>query len=93
MAKQKKGAPGPAVSGSPRDLGAAIEVFKRGDYARARLLLAEKEADVALPEGAREQARDLIASTRIERGTLYVGLACIALFVLVVAVTAALQPH
>lgn len=93
MAKQRKGVPPPVLSGAPKDLEAGIEVFKKGDYARARNILGEKANDTLLSDGAREQARGLIAATRIERGTLLVGLACIGLFVLVIIVTAVMQPH
>lgn len=75
-----------------KDLQDAIGVFAKGDYARARNMLVEKANDTNLSEGAKEQARELIAATRIERGTLYVGLACIVLFILVVLVTSAMQP-
>jgi len=95
MAKVKKSGPKADTSGgssSSKELDAAMAVFARGDYARARVMLEEKTKDPALSEGAKEEARALIAATRLERGTLYVGLACIALFLLVLIVTAALQP-
>ena len=87
--KDSEPAPAPPMS---KDLQDAIGVFAKGDYARARNMLFDKEKDAGLSEGAKEQARELIAATRIERGTLYVGLACIALFILVVIVTSAMQP-
>jgi hypothetical protein len=101
MAKHKKskGGSGSAVAsaaaaapGAQKELDAATAVFARGDYARARVMLEAKANDASLSEGAKEEARSLIAATRIEKGTLMVGLACIALFVLVVIVTAILQP-
>lgn len=76
-----------------KELQEAIGVFAKGDYARARNLLRAKAEDPSLSDSAREHARALINATRIERGTLYVGLACIALFVLVLIVTSVLQPH
>lgn len=76
-----------------KELQESIAVFARGDYARARNMLRAKAEDPSLSESTREHARALISATRIERGTLYVGLACIALFVLVLIVTSVLQPH
>jgi hypothetical protein len=82
----------PATTAAGKELDQAIKVFATGDYARARNMLVAKASDPSLSEGAKEHARELIAATRIERGTLYVGLACIALAVLTVVVTSMLQP-
>lgn len=84
---------GPGGSYKREDpLAAAIATFARGDYARAKRALAEKMNDAELSEGQREQARELYAATGLERGTLWVGIACVGLLVLVLIVTALTQP-
>lgn len=95
MAKgpKKKGSKQGGHGGSGSDpLAEATALFARGDYAQARMLLADKADDADLPEGQRELARELSASTRLERGTLWVGLACLGLLLLVFLVTALTQP-
>ncbi|MCK6549343.1 hypothetical protein L6R52_26105 [Myxococcota bacterium] len=95
MAKTGRGrdkATGPAKSGDADALADATAAFARGDYGRARVLLAAKIGDASLSEGQREEARELLAATGFERGTLWVGLGCIGLLILVLIVTAALQP-
>lgn len=89
--KRRTSASAPTGNGDP--LQEAIETFARGDYARARVLLESKAHDPDLPEGQREQAEDLCEATNIEPGTLWVGLSCIGLFVLVLIVTTLTQPH
>lgn len=95
MAKSGRGrdkAAGP-TKGTERDaLAEATAAFARGDYGRAKVLLAAKIDDASLPEGQREDAKDLLAATGFERGTLWVGLGCVGLLLLVLIVTRALQP-
>src|SRR5215468_4564412 len=92
--KKKKSAPEKTPHASENDpLHQAVETFAKGDYARARVLLEQKAHDANLSEGQREEAEELYEATGIERGTLWVGLACIALFILVIAVTTLTQPH
>lgn len=69
-----------------------IDLFARGDYARAKVALAVRANDSALSEGQREHARELVDATHVERGTLWVGIACVGLLVLVIVVTALTQP-
>lgn len=73
-------------------LSAAREAFGRGDYGRAKVLLREHVADASLSEGEREEAKELLAATGLERGTLWVGLACVGLLALVILVTKLIQP-
>jgi hypothetical protein len=90
--KKKKDKGGPHAS--PDDpLHEALETFARGDYARARVMLDAKAHDPSLSEGQREEAEELYEATGFERGTLWVGLACLALLILVVVVTVLTQPH
>jgi hypothetical protein len=97
MAKGKKrGEKGPDKKLPPASAGdalaPAVRTFATGDYIRARAELAQKLNDPELSEGEREEARELIAATQIERGTLWVGLACVALLIIVIVVTAITQP-
>jgi hypothetical protein len=70
----------------------AISVFARGDYARAAPMLERASHDPELSEGAKSQAQALHAATRVERGALYVGLASLALVIIVITATALTQP-
>lgn len=73
-------------------LGEALSTFVRGDYARARVLLAAKAEDTSLSEGARAQARQLLAATRPDRGAILTGLACVGLYLIVAVITSVFQP-
>lgn len=70
----------------------AIATFERGDYRAARSMLDERANDSSLEAGQRETARRLLDATRIDRTTLWVGLACVGLFLLVVVATRLTQP-
>ena len=70
----------------------AVRAFARGDYARARVLLAHEAEDQSRPEGERARARELLDATKPERTALLAGLACIALYGLVALATALIQP-
>lgn len=87
--KKKKDA---SSKGSNDPLQAGVAAFESGDYVQARLLLSERADDPELSESQRQQARDMIDATWIERGTLLVGLACAALFLFAVVFTAFKQP-
>jgi hypothetical protein len=93
MAKNKKKGGSGERKSADEPLAEATDTFTRGDYARARVMLKQKAQDPNLSEGQREEAEELYEATTLERGTLYVGLACIALFILVVVVTSLTQPH
>jgi hypothetical protein len=85
-------APAAAEAGRSQGTEAGAAALARGHYPTARRLLAAQATHAGLPEGERELARSLIAATRLERGAVRVALACLALFALVVAVTALKQP-
>jgi hypothetical protein len=91
--KKKKSAEKTPHASENDPLHEAVDTFARGDYAKARVLLEQKAHDASLSEGQREEAEELFGATGIERGTLWVGLACIALLALVVIVTTLTQPH
>jgi hypothetical protein len=79
---------------SPDDpLAEATDLLERGDYAKARLLLTEKAKDAKLSDSTREAAAELARATTLDRQTLWVGLACIGLLLLVIIVTTLTQPH
>ncbi|MEM7678263.1 MAG: hypothetical protein AAF449_19910 [Myxococcota bacterium] len=88
--KKKKDASAKATNNDPLQPGVAA--FESGDYALARRLLSARADDPELSESQRQQARDMIDATRLERGTLLVGLACVALFLFAVVFTALKQP-
>ena len=73
-------------------LAEAISIFARGDYAQARPLLWRLSQEPELSEGAKAQARQLEAATRVERGALLVGFASLALLLIVIVTTAVTQP-
>lgn len=81
---------GKSKGGDP--LAEALLIFGRGDYARARPALAALESAPELSEGAKQQARQLLGATRVERGALLVGLFTLLMVSLVVIVTALTQP-
>jgi hypothetical protein len=93
--KKTERAPSGEASGGDRDrapLADALLVFARGDYARARALLAQKVDDPSLAEGAKAQARELLEATKMERGAFLTGLACAGFYGLVLLVTSLFQP-
>lgn len=73
-------------------LAIARRLFGIGDIVAARRELRAKANDASLPETDRALARELADATRIDRGALFVGLACVGLLTLVVLVTALKQP-
>jgi hypothetical protein len=73
-------------------LAIARQLFGIGDIVAARRELTAKAEDARLSEGDRQLARELADATRIDRGALVVGLACIGLLLLVVLVTGLKQP-
>ncbi len=90
MARSKKKKHSSALSADPLHPG--VEAFDAGDYVQARRQLAPLADDPELSEAQRQQARDTIAATRLERGAVLVGLACIMLFAIAVIFTAFKQP-
>jgi hypothetical protein len=70
-----------------------LRAFSRGDYVEARAELEPVTRDQEVSESRRAEAQRWIEATRVDRGTLLVGLACIALFVLVVIFAILKQPH
>lgn len=108
MAKREKkgttnaGASGPATgsggsspslakAGNPR-LAAALQTFKRGDYVRARALLAPLAEDASLAEGERKDVTALLAATRLDSALPRTALASLALLVFAVVLTSVFQP-
>lgn len=78
---------------SVKSLGEAMVSFGKGDYITARMQLEDKAKDASLSDGARKEAEERIAATRLDKTTVLVGLACAALFGLVVLVTTVMMPH
>lgn len=86
--KKKASTATPAESAPKGDpLETAFALLAEGDYARAKVILREKGSDAQLPDGVRAEARERLEAVSIERGTLWVGLACVGLLVLVILVT------
>jgi hypothetical protein len=73
-------------------LAPAIQMFSRGDYVSARRKFDEALADSELSEENRQVAKALRGSLGFDAGTLYVGLACIGLYLLVILVAVLKQP-
>lgn len=95
MAKSSKNRPGARAAigkPSPSDaLEEGTELFERGDYARARVVLREKAEDPSLSEGQKEVARELVRATGFDPGALWVGAACVVLLALVITATVLTQ--
>lgn len=81
----------PAEGSDPR-LQEALEVFKRGDYVRARELLRPLASDTSRPEGARQQAQRLFDATQLDLIIPKTAAGCLGLLGLVVVVTHFIQP-
>lgn len=60
--------------------------MRGGDYVLARRLLED------VPEEDRAEADRLAAATRLDPGTLWVGLGCVGLLLLVILIAALKQP-
>ncbi len=69
-----------------------LETFVRGDWAQARIDLDKDAGDDALPASVRSRAGQLRANLAPERVTMLTGLACAALYLVVVVIGAAMQP-
>jgi len=70
-----------------------LTALARGDYVQVRAQFAPVAEDPEVSESRRAEARRWIAATRVDRGTLLVGLACLGLFVLVIVVAILKQPN
>ena len=92
MARSKKKRDASTKAPSTDPLEAGIKAFDAGDYVEARRLLSANAQDSDLSESQRQLAQDMADATRIERGALLVGLACIALFLVAVLFTSFKQP-
>ncbi len=92
MARSKKKKDVSPKRESPDPLAPGIAAFDAGDYVVARQRLGKLAEDDELSESQREQARDMVNATKLEPATLYVGLACIVLFLLAVSITVYNQP-
>lgn len=96
MAKAKKkkaksdGAKAKGTSRGP--LQPALDTFAGGDYVAARRMFEGALADPELSEENRHVAKTLLQSIGIDRGTLYVGLACVGLYLLAILVAVLKQP-
>lgn len=78
---------------APKDpLGPGRTALVAGDYPAARRLLDQAAADPALSEVDRKEAQRLSSSTRLDALSLKVGLACFALFGIVIALVIFKQP-
>jgi hypothetical protein len=86
---KEKGKRKAALSGP---LSPAIDMFSRGDYVSARRMFDEALSDEELSEENRQVAKALRGSLGFDKGTLYVGLACIGLYLLVILVAILKQP-
>ena len=73
-------------------LSVAIDLFSHGDYVMARREFNAAIADPELSDENRQVATALRASLGFDKGTLYVGLACIGLYLLVILVAILKQP-
>lgn len=83
----------PKKKQSPRDpLRPGRDTLLAGDYPAARRLLDQVAEDPTLSEADRAEARRLSSSTRLDALSLKVGLACFALFGIVVALVIFKQP-
>lgn len=89
VAKAKKPT-APAVAADP--LAEPMRAFVRGDYPRARAGFAAVLEDPEVTGSERETAGELLEATRVDRLTLGVGLACLALFGVAALLTALVQP-
>lgn len=92
MARSKKKKDASAQAKNDDPLHPGITAFDAGDYIATRRELIPRSGDPELSEAQRQQARDTVAATRFERGTVLVGLACMALFVIAVVFTSFKQP-
>lgn len=96
MAKQKKkktkAGASKKKSSETGPLQPALDTFARGDYVAARRMFEGALADPELSEENRHVAKTLLQSIRIDLGTLYVGFACIGLYLLVILVGILKQP-
>ena len=88
-AESKGGKRAAALSGP---LAPAIDMFSRGDYVSARRMFDEALADSELSAENRQVAKALRGSLGLDLGTLYVGIACIGLYLLVILVAILKQP-
>ena len=93
MAKTKGAKRGDGAEPSAKaPLAPAVATFARGDYAAARTELRAMATSPELSEGSRTMAADLIRATWLERGALWVGVACVLLFGLVIFIASLKQP-
>ena len=88
MAKSKGTAP--KSKPDPFDLG--LKALLKGDYPTSRAHFAAAIKDENLTESHKETAQDLTAATQVDKITLYVGVACIGLFLLAVTLVGSIQP-
>jgi hypothetical protein len=69
-----------------------LAAFGFGDQPLTRALIEQKLSSGELSEGEKKQAEELLAATRIERGTALVGLGALLLFLLAALIAAFMQP-
>lgn len=70
----------------------AKAAFVAGDYVTARQRFDLLKTDETLAEAERATAAEYAGATRVDRVTLWVGLACVVLAVVAVTLTALVQP-
>ena len=93
MAKSKaKKTKGEAQAAGADRLAPALAAFERGDYPDARRLFDAQANDPDASEAEQRMAKKLRGATLLESGALYVGLACIGLYGLVILVGSFKQP-
>lgn len=90
--KNKGGASAAAAKQSPDLMRPALDAFARGAYDEARTLFASRASATDASDSERKMAERFASATRFERGTLLAGLACLGLYLLVIAVTLIKQP-
>lgn len=68
------------------------EALAVGDHVRARALADRATQDSSLSDAEREMAAEIARGTRVDAGALWVAVACLGLFLLVVLIAALKQP-
>lgn len=91
-AKKTKAATATKSEDSSDRLAPALAAFTRGDYPEARRLFDAQADSSEASEAEQRMAKKLRGATLLESGALYVGLACIGLYGLVILVANFKQP-
>jgi len=81
-----------AKAAAPDPMKPALDAFSSGAYGEARTLLSGRAGASDASESERRMAQRFFDATKLEKGTLLAGLACFALYALVILVSIAKQP-